>query len=483
DKVGNDFVVSAGTVQGATIGTKFAVFQNPDMKTPPLGILPVSNPQTTASILDIPDSTQIPLPAYAVQTKDLNVHFTSSPGADLVREAFIKRMDAHTTKLFHYSFEAREQASLEVDVESDHVVFDMLIPEVQLAQSVRLPFRVKKDEDGIVYNVIHTANEFNRLVHLTPKSRMLEDCIQVQYVAVERKNYGLVVRNGENLYNSGGPVEVTAGTALYGIEIKNNSGIQLYPHLFEFNCKSHYRPPTVGTKDEDAPLQPGGTFTIGYGTGGKAPWSHFVQDQGDTLGGRALRDGQDTALSIFKLFFTTKPWDLSSFEQKSPFTEEYRGTKRENLTQEDEWDTLSIPVVIKRPHEVQDGSTMCCCMLALSYNPYQSIPVSHTCGLKLRAGSVSCSRPLNAGCKVVWKVATKLALLYLFISTLTPTLPILVLGFLRPHLRGLEADCKPANVKSSPHRPSDHSFSEHQGLEPDVEAQLERKWTQLSPQK
>ncbi|PVF95457.1 hypothetical protein CPB86DRAFT_799679 [Serendipita vermifera] len=360
-KVGNDFVVTAGTVQGATIDTRFAIFQTQDKGTPPLGIFTVRNVQTATSTLDIPDSTHIPLPAYAIQTKYLDVHFTDNSDLELIREAFINRMNANATQLFHYSFVGREQASLEVDVESDYVVFNTLVPEAQLAQFSRLPFRVKKDEHDIVYNVIHAASEFDRLLHLTPTSRKLEGCIQVQYTTVERKNYGLVVKNGENLCSLSGVVEVTAGGALYGIEVKNHSGVQLYPHLFAFDCsdltilsgsssppESHYRPPTVDAKDKDAPLQPGDAFTIGYGTGGKSPWSHFVRDQEAIQEGRVLQDAQDLGLSILKLFFTTKPWDLSPFEQASPFTKDYRGTRREDLSQEDEWDTLSLSVVIRR---------------------------------------------------------------------------------------------------------------------------------------
>jgi hypothetical protein len=105
----------------------------------------------------------------------------------------------------------------------------------------------------------------------------------------------------------------------------------------------------VQNQDTDAPLQPGGgVLTIGYGTGGEKPWSHYVRNSDKYHGGRVLQEKQDLDIGVFKLFLTTQPTDLSVVVQKSPFTEDYRAAKKYEPQRPDEWDTISIVVAVGR---------------------------------------------------------------------------------------------------------------------------------------
>jgi hypothetical protein len=109
-----------------------------------------------------------------------------------------------------------------------------------------------------------------------------------------------------------------------------------------------YRPPNVQGEDKDAPLPPGGLLTIGYGTGGVETWSHYVRNDDIHQKGKVTQDAQEVDVSIFKLILTTKPRDLSSFVQGSPFTGEPRAVRRDDLAHIDEWDTESITVKVRR---------------------------------------------------------------------------------------------------------------------------------------
>jgi hypothetical protein len=101
--------------------------------------------------------------------------------------------------------------------------------------------------------------------------------------------------------------------------------------------------------DKDAPLQPnGGVLTIGYGTGGEKPWQHYVRDEDTYQKGNVIQFAQDLDVSIFKLFVTTKPVDLSSMTQVSPFIGTGRAARRPNWDAVDDWDAISLYVSVRR---------------------------------------------------------------------------------------------------------------------------------------
>ena len=80
----------------------------------------------------------------------------------------------------------------------------------------------------------------------------------------------------------------------------------------------------------------GGIFSIGYGSGGVAP-----------LAFRMGKD-QDGEVGYFKLFLSTKPLDLSSIPQGSPFTNSRRAMKTYERKSSELWDDILIPLVLRR---------------------------------------------------------------------------------------------------------------------------------------
>jgi hypothetical protein len=118
----------------------------------------------------------------------------------------------------------------------------------------------------------------------------------------------------------------------------------------DLSSESYYTPPLVTTaEDKDAPLPAnGGILTIGYGTGGEQPWSHYVRDEEILNRGKVLQDEQDLDVGVFKLFLTTKYVDLSCIEQMSPFLGEERLAKKLKWGGIDCWDTVSLFVSVRR---------------------------------------------------------------------------------------------------------------------------------------
>jgi len=138
--------------------------------------------------------------------------------------------------------------------------------------------------------------------------------------------------------------------ALYGMEIKNNMQRDLYLNVFLFNNSSLTIVPCYiqsSAGDPEAPLKRNGTFTIGHGIFGTAPL------------GFSLAEGQDVDVAYLKIFFATRPIDLTDVVQMSPFSGvdarpmiDGRGregdTVREPVEVQDNWFTMVIPVVQRR---------------------------------------------------------------------------------------------------------------------------------------
>ena len=103
---------------------------------------------------------------------------------------------------------------------------------------------------------------------------------------------------------------------------------------------SYYQPPASKSRYQiDAPLSPLGTLTIGYGSGGAAPLTY------------SLREGQNVDVGFLKLFLTTRPTNFSKIQQDTSFGPQgHRGLQElPKINPDDEWDTVTITVVQRRP--------------------------------------------------------------------------------------------------------------------------------------
>lgn len=117
--------------------------------------------------------------------------------------------------------------------------------------------------------------------------------------------------------------------------------------LFNFNTSVAYyeASSTAGKYTLDAPLpKNGGVLTIGYGSGG-APAQTFY-----------LRPGQNFDIGFLKIFLSTKPVDLSSIPQPTPF-EKTRSGDRLAKNEEEAWGTMLIPVLQRSSDPASLGAT------------------------------------------------------------------------------------------------------------------------------
>lgn len=105
-----------------------------------------------------------------------------------------------------------------------------------------------------------------------------------------------------------------------------------------FLLVGHDSPHTAGKFKLDAPLEKEcGTFTIGYGSAGGSPFDF------------GLDDGMDVDVGFLKVFFLTKPANLSMIPQASPFDESGRkGNFVAPNSAQETWGTILIPVVQRR---------------------------------------------------------------------------------------------------------------------------------------
>jgi hypothetical protein len=92
----------------------------------------------------------------------------------------------------------------------------------------------------------------------------------------------------------------------------------------------------------DECLEPKGSLTIGYGSRNVEPWGYSVSE------------GLDVEVGFLKFFISTERLDVSSIAQPSPFSEDgqklgtYRGPWKRKAKLASFWDTVVIPVVIRR---------------------------------------------------------------------------------------------------------------------------------------
>ncbi|CAG8611091.1 1996_t:CDS:2 [Acaulospora colombiana] len=303
-------VVNMGMAHGVTKSTEFVLFQEPDKNSRCLGVLTVRKVETRRSTLADP-TMAITLPAYATQRKVVDVYLANHPDLAAVRNLLAREMAADSSHLQRYSFVSSKDASIRVDVEGGDVVFSYNLDGMGLA---RLPYRVNPTEIKTIHRAIDAACHFDRLLNLAPSNSPLETFVEISFIRLKANGYGPHIPDGE-CFCKDGRVEVTSGDTLYGIKITNNSMLNLYPHVFVFERRYLYWPSTVGLKDADPPLPSGGFVTIGYGTGGVAPWSHDVPDEAIRQEGKSSWDAVLAPVQQYlyphwpgKTIFATSDW-------------------------------------------------------------------------------------------------------------------------------------------------------------------------------
>ncbi|KAF8961631.1 caspase domain-containing protein [Flammula alnicola] len=351
------FVLDAGSIHGITKGAEFAVHPSTELafKTP-LGTLIVETLGPFSATLQPllgSHGFNITPSAIAVQTKagereDIRFYFPLDNSFLPCYEALISVMQSKKANFQNIVLVDRpEDAHLEVAMENGKAIF--LIKDERVTQYglTRLFHSVDPVVEEIV-PVLKAAAHYYWKLNRSSNNPDITHNVQVEVYKLQESlsnfdqfGHPEMTPVGPNLCRNNVLDFVVEEDAPYGVKLTNNSPRDFYPNLFYFDNSDlsigpYYQPPTSGHYALDVPLKKnGGILTIGYGTGGVPPFAYF------------LRDEQNIDVGFLKLFITTKPVDLSSIPQQTPF-EDARSSGSLSKTEIDTWGTVLIPVVQRR---------------------------------------------------------------------------------------------------------------------------------------
>ncbi|PBK98114.1 hypothetical protein ARMGADRAFT_568599 [Armillaria gallica] len=163
--------------------------------------------------------------------------------------------------------------------------------------------------DSVTIHQVHqcSATFYSHLHHPGKESslagKVILECMEIDF---DEKP------TGDNL-NINGVIFVDADRVTrYGYKITNTTLVPLYVSMFYFNLSDLSIDAYQLGSEDDAPLPPGESQTIGYGT---------REVRAGSLGtlGYSVRIGQVADVGFLKLFFSTEYLNLSAIIQESPF--------------------------------------------------------------------------------------------------------------------------------------------------------------------
>ncbi|CAE6432958.1 unnamed protein product [Rhizoctonia solani] len=149
-----------------------------------------------------------------------------------------------------------------------------------------------------------------------------------------------------NTFVSGGVVEITVGSSLYGFNLQCDSRIRspLYVRMFYFDATDFSMNDMFGhnaaTGEYIPDILPGGQLLIGDGIDGGAPIRFN------------LSSGQEVELGYMKVFWSTQPLELDHLKQKSAFTMrsgDMRGAEVVRDVAADKWGTACLALILRKP--------------------------------------------------------------------------------------------------------------------------------------
>ncbi|KAG8836257.1 hypothetical protein FRC18_011648 [Serendipita sp. 400] len=361
---GEDYILDAGSLQEVTKSSEFVLYKAPDILSTYLGKITVLSVDELSSVVKLGDeASEGSLPAFAIQTvfgttKALSVYFCDNPKLDPLRGRF--QCEAESSPHL-YAVAKSKDAKLHVGVHEDTVTFTFANSLIRALGFDRIPFRVRLQQEEVIMRVIKAASLFIRYLNHHPDGldvgyhqaeRGCKEPVSIYYRRLERRGrnrWGENANDNEDL-NKNHQVNVISGDTRYGLKITNNTQEDLYPYLLLLNCNDltpYYTPPTVKDVDQDAPLQKGGSITVGYGDGGGQPWRHVVEPAKGGSTDKIVRDEENLQIEFFKLILTTKPVNLSFMEQPTPFRQGSRADR--DLSEPVEmWKTQILPVIVRK---------------------------------------------------------------------------------------------------------------------------------------
>jgi len=351
------YTLDAGSARGIVKGSQFTIYKDQDsfLKSSPWGVLLVEKVVSSTSILRRTEG------ATKADLENTGIAILSAGGADQVLAI---KASYEPTELRPVFLEAirrmenqrmislvDENAEIEMQLESGHLRFNILLPAVNACGLYRVYYTAKPtDTADAVARILSAGSCFFwhlRRSHYHP----IVDSIKIEFLELtadedefDEAGYPVIIASEENLLRDG-VIDLYVGSEpkRYGIKITNDSPWDLFPAAFYFDhsnwsIETYYHPGTAGKFEADVPLpKNGGTLTIGYGSGGADSISFLLN-----------ADDQNLDVGHLKIFFTTKPADLRGVGQESPFTGAQRGTYRVPPLVLDSWVTVQYPIIQRR---------------------------------------------------------------------------------------------------------------------------------------
>ncbi|KJA22420.1 hypothetical protein HYPSUDRAFT_215809 [Hypholoma sublateritium FD-334 SS-4] len=356
-----EYILSAGDAHGITERSKFDVYSNMKMSSPPLGsvwAIEVSEFSTRCSSLDGKPFSLLPS-AYAAQTHSgigYNVRIfieTTDPHHELFI-SLLKGMKTNHGRSYHLAHDINDKPDLAIQVrDSGHVQFNIMDELCREYGLTRMPFdSVPVDNSAHLVSIFCGAADFYRSLHhsrrigLSGLSENIEiECLRLVPSGEYTDDLDLILvpePGGQNLNVDGKILIDVDKKDEYGYRIKNNSTLPLYAALFYFDMSdlsisSYYLPGTALAGNADFSVLPQGSISIGFGDSGTVPRIYSV------------KASQNIDVGYLKLYLSTQFIDYSHVAQQSPFLPDrgYRPLELRPLNK-DSWDTLTIPIIQRK---------------------------------------------------------------------------------------------------------------------------------------
>ncbi|KAH9477069.1 hypothetical protein JR316_0010985 [Psilocybe cubensis] len=359
-------ILAGGAVHGIMQDAEFAIFKNAEsIPHTPLGVCEVDTLSPFSATLKPSsfdgisfDGTGFALQIKAGSKEDMRLYIPPEEDMAICADAWISLMQRRRDFQNILLADSPEDAHVELRLENGKIVFIYRDPKITQHGLDRVLFGVEPEIHDLS-RALESMAHFLWKLNLTNNNPEVMSSIDFEFYRLHEPDFD----NDENqemspispnLYQNG-VVDFVVDDEPYGIKLVNNSEYDFYPYLFYFDNSDlsiapYYESPSSGLYFLDVPLKAnGGSLTIGYGTGGAAPFSYY------------LRYPQKIDVGYLKLFLCTQPVDLSNISQFSPF-ENSRGPVDTLKTTVKTWGTILVPVTQRRhplqpeTHCVQCGS-------------------------------------------------------------------------------------------------------------------------------
>ncbi|KAF8580652.1 hypothetical protein K439DRAFT_1636896 [Ramaria rubella] len=293
---GTGYRVSAGKVHGVDNGSLFDVYSKPAIESDVnkrLCSLRVEGVDVLHAIaISESETSTLSGPAFAhhIPGKTLNVYFS-----DMLLDRVFLLDILHNAKNIVSAEKRDADFIVDLDTAKDEAVIFLNIESLTKHGYKRLP-------RGVPARALAIANV---LLFASRWKLQLDNCspdqwgsnVHLEFIRLETSNevddggFYMIKRKDEENLNHGNVVNIVVNSEdFYGIRLRNETKLDLYPYLFSFDASDlsitcHYQSGTGAglTAVSDAPLPKSNglsaqSLTIGYGAGGGIPISYKLEE-------------------------------------------------------------------------------------------------------------------------------------------------------------------------------------------------------------